>query len=1208
MISPVPRTVLSVLAGIFVSLGAYIVISLIVSVWAWGIGMVDPEMANHQFLIYLSPTTSKVFGSLFVGLVVFGVIYGKLMLQLRSQNALADTTDINTHKNDQRIAYFEEVAERYDVVGDAFSTHSVSANSILSHMMVKNKGIKNVHLVRRYQEDTIIDGITYYKGDAMFDENGYFITDELPFFDHHFSEELFDASGVLKDKRVRIYYDARKLDYNSDKSNIIKLKYDTIADLINHDFEIPEYEHGRPGGIYIVDTDPVNTMVLAITRGGKGQTYIEPMIDIWSREKRQNNFFTNDPKAELLLKNYVSLVKRGMEVIAFNLINPSRTDIFNVLYTAAESARSGNFAQCAECVQSLAGVFFPAGTGDNAMWQNAARNAFMRTAFGLIDFYLEEEYAFRRQAEKENMHPRVIDTEVDRMWGQLSLYNCYQMFTVLASKKLYNPMIALQNELAALKEAEDVSQEEIAAKQNEINIMNETEGHIWDGKAELDAMTLFFNATSGLPRSMMRTLAVDADNSLRSMAGANNMLASVYGIAVTEMKFFSDPTISALTSGPPSQNVDLSTLSFPRCIGVRFISQYMDKMKLRGLRVAWDAFADKEFTRPLDPKLFTHKDTISAEGWARFYFDGKFKNNVSYLRLRIFNGTGKDALLVRAFYFKFTKSYQKNLSSRNYVKNPITNERIVKGGILEELTIRKSPSGGKVYSLGKSYMKIKKLIAKNDGYETVMKNVPIMMQTNCRYEEKAKAIFMVTPPHLAQYAKVILVMIDQAVNQNFGQSYMIKSNQKPYYLTRFMLDELGNLQSDGTGIKSLQTLLSLGLGQGQLFTLVLQTLQQLRDIYGDSVDKIAQGNISNIVFLKSTDDTMIDTLVKMSGTTHRTSTNSKTVTFDKEAVFNKAEGKLSLTQTTIEEPVLKYNDFAFLPERNSIVLRAGDPPILNRNQTILPMSYKLLGDKRPFVPGQEAYDLQSIPSMSCAQEFDVRKNTPDFMKMLKRRMEQSKLAVSAMKMYKDVHGYTDLDIQRMDSDVYSMEIMEIVEDLRLKNLSWEKQKEEEVTRSAQLKEAVENNFDFERERQAKEQEAAVYMNKIYANGLISRQDLVEKGIHRTGLDVAITRAYQDTISYFEKDVAYQVNDKKSLFDDEGEPLIIHKDDSDEYQALRASIQRDDGLTGEDMTKVDTFIVLDAFRKHLISLSSWSEIANGEFEKRMIRECTYVDAA
>ena len=62
--------------------------------------------------------------------------------------------------------------------------------------------------------------------------------------------------------------------------------YNTVSDLINKDWYIPEYEPQRPAGVYLVDSAPVNTMILAITRAGKGQTIIEPTIDMWMREKR----------------------------------------------------------------------------------------------------------------------------------------------------------------------------------------------------------------------------------------------------------------------------------------------------------------------------------------------------------------------------------------------------------------------------------------------------------------------------------------------------------------------------------------------------------------------------------------------------------------------------------------------------------------------------------------------------------------------------------------------------------------------------------------------------------------------------------------------------------------------------------------------------------------------------------------------------------
>ena len=47
---------------------------------------------------------------------------------------------------------------------------------------------------------------------------------------------------------------------------------------------------------------------------------IEPTLDMWMREKRPNNMVINDPKGELLVKNYVRATVRGLQVVQFNLI------------------------------------------------------------------------------------------------------------------------------------------------------------------------------------------------------------------------------------------------------------------------------------------------------------------------------------------------------------------------------------------------------------------------------------------------------------------------------------------------------------------------------------------------------------------------------------------------------------------------------------------------------------------------------------------------------------------------------------------------------------------------------------------------------------------------------------------------------------------------------------------------------------------------
>lgn len=255
----------------------------------------------------------------------------------------------------------------------------------------------------------------------------------------------------------------------------------------------------------------------------------------------------------------------------------------------------------------------------------------------------------------------------------------------------------------------------------------------------------------------------------------------VYGIAITAMSFFTDPTISTLTSGTPSQNADLAGMSFPRRLGVRFNSDFVKQYHLTGLQAKWQAFDDPEFKNAYD-KDFYHEDLITREGWAKYYFKGKFPNEKAYIRLQIFNP--QSGMLVRSFYFMFQKQYQTSLDGRYYVSDPILDEKIVKNGILTELkpvkvkkkdgtfVIKYKP--GKVTFVQK---KIKDILSDNKSQQNVKTRA--IIRTMARYSEKPKIVFLVTPPHLMKYAKLILILIKQLVDLNFDQSYMTKSSQKP---------------------------------------------------------------------------------------------------------------------------------------------------------------------------------------------------------------------------------------------------------------------------------------------------------------------------------------------------------------------------------------------------------------------------------------------
>ena len=849
--TPLTRTVAAVAFTVLVAVVVWFFVSLIeFLVYTFGgmgaqgvsqlLSITDSVNAGLPFTYFLAPSTVKVVITFVVSSVFFTAVYALLMRNLETQNALEDTSDINDYMNDQHIALPEEIMRKFDFFPDVGAHSSVLVSSMISHVAFKNKGLDKVDVVKRQAEDG--DDAEFY--DILDGNTSELSIARKPMVDEDFGHALFNASALPKE--LHKAYDTTQIPYNPEDKNREKLKgYDTVADLVNGDWELPLYEPQRPAGAYVVDTNPVNTMILAITRAGKGQTYIEPVIDMWLREKNPNNMVINDPKGELLVKNYVPATVRGFQPVQLNLINALKTDICNPLNLAIQAAREGDMTRCAQYVENMAEVFFPLDGGEDPVWPNAANNAFKRAAYGLIDFYFEEEREYRIKAEAEKVPEQVIETHVDEMWGKVTPYNCYQLFVQLSAKKMKKPGFTEMQ--AEFKKLEAVPKEERGQewKYDYEKLSERFEAaqdlwEVWEDQNELDMLSVYFAATERLPRNSVRTLVNNANNALKSMGAAEKMLASVYGIAVTAMSYFADPTISTLTSGTPSQNVDLAGFSFPRRFGVRLHADYARRYHLVGLQARWQGYADAKFEKSLG-KEFYHEDMINREGWAKCYLKGIFPEMTGYLKLEIVNP--QSGVLVKTFYFRFEKDFQKSLDGRYYMTDPVLESKIVKNGVLVELRPKKSKSKGTIrYFEEKSHFDHVELDYHAGETEKVTRRIPVIVSSLVRYSEKPKMLFMVTPPHLMKYAKMVLIILKQLVDLNFDQSYMTKSNQKPLYKTRFMLDELGNLQSEGHGISGFETMLSIGLGQEQQFTLILQTLQQLRDVYGESVDKIVQGN------------------------------------------------------------------------------------------------------------------------------------------------------------------------------------------------------------------------------------------------------------------------------------------------------------------------------------------------------------------------------
>lgn len=368
-------------------------------------------------------------------------------------------------------------------------------------------------------------------------------------------------------------------------------------------------------------------------------------------------------------------------------------------------------------------------------------------------------------------------------------------------------------------------------------------------------------------------------------------------------------------------------------------------------------------------------------------------------------------------------------------------------------------------------------------------------------------------------------------------------------------------------------------------------------------------NTSNIVFLKSTDDSMIDTLEKMSGKTHRAYGDSKMVTRNMARVFMRNEDTSSVTISVREEPVIKYNDMAFISERNSIVFRAGDPPIWNRNELVLPMSWRLFLNKIEH-PGRD-YSLQTIPTLSSAIDFDVRKNQPDFESMVNKRLGQAVYAREAMGVFRDVFGYSDYQVEQLDPDIYADAVMDII----AARLNAAQGRDADDYDSHVDGEALfgnsmphtELNREQMDEANRRMAENERFTKRIYAGGTLSREDIAqfdEGG--RTlsishALDQVIIDSFRAHMKMYERDRAHFMVRNDELYSSDGRVLYLSRSKLSDAEARIISsgiYKRDVPVYSDDRIKSDEvvgYIVSDDLYRFLVSLDSWQALAGGALE-------------
>ena len=114
------------------------------------------------------------------------------------------------------------------------------------------------------------------------------------------------------------------------------------------------------GDKILIDDTATNAIINGMTRSGKGEMFIYPLIDIYSRAEEQASMVILDPKEENIANSYNALKERGYEIHALNIADPSNSMGFNVLQPIVDKYREGDREEAQRiCRQYCAAMYNP---------------------------------------------------------------------------------------------------------------------------------------------------------------------------------------------------------------------------------------------------------------------------------------------------------------------------------------------------------------------------------------------------------------------------------------------------------------------------------------------------------------------------------------------------------------------------------------------------------------------------------------------------------------------------------------------------------------------------------------------------------------------------------------------------------------------------------------------------------------------------------
>lgn len=143
--------------------------------------------------------------------------------------------------------------------------------------------------------------------------------------------------------------------------------------------------------VMYIDDSSVNNLIIGTTRSGKGETFVVPSIDIYSRAEKKASLIVNDPKGELIAMSKETLEERGYEVLLLNLTDPLNSMSYNPLELIIKAYEEKDFGEAQLLCQTLTYSIYADPSAKDAFWQNTAMSLTNALILALCEEYIPKE-------------------------------------------------------------------------------------------------------------------------------------------------------------------------------------------------------------------------------------------------------------------------------------------------------------------------------------------------------------------------------------------------------------------------------------------------------------------------------------------------------------------------------------------------------------------------------------------------------------------------------------------------------------------------------------------------------------------------------------------------------------------------------------------------------------------------------------------------